>query len=119
MIFYSDTHSSKTLYNVLSTKYCDEERPRVKAASFRVSVDAVLRCDLVRMDERQGVRDREPGGTVRATCPHKSGAVEVVPPQLFIALGTVGSSVLPKLAVVGHKGKLHMGTINGRKHRNT
>ena len=43
-------------------------------------------------------------------CPHNSGAVGAVPPQLFIGLGTVGA-VVPKLGVVGHKGKIH-----GRKY---
>ena len=39
-------------------------------------------------------------------CPHNSGAMGAVPPQLFIGLGTVGA-VVPKLGVVGHKGKIH------------
>ena len=51
------------------------------------------------------------GGAVGTTCPHNSGAVEAVPPQLFTGLGTVWAAVVPKLGVVGRKGKR-----NGRKH---
>ena len=50
------------------------------------------------------------GGVVGAACPHNSGAVVSVPPQLFKGLGTVGAVVF-KLGVVGHKGKL-----NEKKH---
>ena len=38
--------------------------------------------------------------------PHNSGTVGAVP-QLFIGLGTVGAADLPKLGVVGRKGKLN------------
>ena len=46
-----------------------------------------------------------------AACPHNSRDVGMVPPQLFIELGTIGAVVVPKLVNVGHKGKL-----NGMKH---
>ena len=55
-----------------------------------------------------GPRNRR---AVGAACPHNSGAMGAVPPQLFNVLGTIGAVVLPKLSVLGHKGKL-----NGRKH---
>ena len=48
-----------------------------------------------------------------AACPHNFGAVGEVPPQLFVELRTVMAGVhpVPKLEVVGHKGKLMEGNI--------
>ena len=53
---------------------------------------------------------REPGavgGGGGSLSPQLWSRGAVPPPQLFIWLGAVGAVVLPKLGVVGHKGKLN------------
>ena len=57
------------------------------------------------------IGEREPGGGQWGSLSPQLWSRGGGAPQLFIGLGTVGTVVLPKLGVVGHKGKL-----NGRKH---